>query len=150
MKDFPIELLRHAKSAACFFCAAFGGKQDVKYVCDAGIQDVMLVDLDGEKLDAMKLNYPSNWRYIQGDAFQVVKEVNRRLDIVICDPFLSMSGKVLGENFDAFYSLARKWFICTMSLSQPLPDYSKLLDKKMFLTMRNSDTGTCWLSIQGR
>lgn len=89
---FPVELLRPSDTAMCLFVAAFGGAQDLRYVRDAGVVDAICIDTDGEKLAAMKPDYPASYVFHRGDAYQMVLRMARRdyrrwPDVVTADPW---------------------------------------------------------------
>jgi hypothetical protein len=67
---FPTELLRPTDSALCPFCAGFGGQQDVAHVYGK-VEFVKGVDLDAEKLEAMRVTYPRA-HFMVYDAFEYV------------------------------------------------------------------------------
>ena len=151
MVNFPVELLDGAETVICFFSTQFQGQNDVRHVHQQGIKKVVLVDIDDGGMEEMKKIYPEEWEYIVGDAFEVVQKMNetgRKFDVVIADPFLSMVDPVLCDHFDDFYGLCNKWFIVTAQLGMELSQYAQLHGKDMRLTMRNTQTGCCWLSIK--
>jgi hypothetical protein len=95
---FPLDVLDGATSAALFFCAGFLGKNDGIHVLDAGIEHVVACDQDAAKVEEMRALYPSEWRFLAGDAFRHVDELGKagqRFDVVIADPPTGLMAPVL-------------------------------------------------------
>lgn len=84
MHEFPKEYLKSTDKVLCLFSAAFGGRQDVQYVYDAGVEDCIMIDNDVEKLAALQFPY----KKIEYDCFKYIDECVRleeRFDVVISD-----------------------------------------------------------------
>ena len=96
-----------------------------------------------------KKKFPEGWDYVIGDAFAIAQKMmidnERKFDIVICDPWLSMCNLVLCDEFEVFYGLAKKWFICGISIKEGLKHYKNLIDKHIILHPRSTTSGVCWL-----
>jgi len=96
--SFPIYILDQAESAACFFSAAYLGRNAEIFVADAGLADVLLVDIDGDRLSEMAAIYPKQWRTQTADAFATVELLateNRSFDVVIVDPYTGLMQRIL-------------------------------------------------------
>lgn len=83
---FPTDLVRAEDRCLVLFAAAFGGVQDAVPLRDAGVREATCVDIDKEKLDAMRPSFPESWRFVQGDAFEVVFR-GWEHDVVSADPW---------------------------------------------------------------
>ena len=111
---FPPGLLAGARTAACFYSAAFYGLNDVIHLHRAGVGEILLNDLDAEKLAHMRSIYPTCGEVVAGDAEVAARQLaaqNRTFDIVVCDPFTSLTGRMATDLFGLFRSLARRWYI---------------------------------------
>ena len=120
---FPVRVLCGASSAACFFCAGYLGRLDAIHVCDAGIRDAFLCDLDQEKLAVMREIYPTTWRFERGDAYRLAERLVRKgeqFDVVIVDPWAGHAVRLLTKTFPMWYALARRHLLLTV----PLPWFS--------------------------
>jgi len=92
---FPHDVLRGARNVTDFFGAGFLGTNSALHVADAGIEDVVVVDTDEAKLDAMSAFYPGSWRFLPADAYLVARMFRetyhlhppRIADVVIVDPW---------------------------------------------------------------
>ena len=100
---FPTDLLAGQETALLLFCAGFYGRSDGIHVWDAGIPHVTGVDIDGTKLDVMRMLYPG-WTLIEADVyswasrqsmFTVISTaaipVTPPWDIVILDPQINQA-----------------------------------------------------------
>lgn len=117
---FPVRVLAGAGSAACFFCAAYLGRQDAIHVHDAAVRDVYLCDLDAEKVAAMRAIYPAAWRFELGDAYRLAERLLRRgaqFDVVIADAWAGHADRLLTKTFPLWYGLARRHLV----LMAPMP-----------------------------
>lgn len=84
---FPAELLVGCEEGLVLFAAAFGGAQDARFLADAGLR-ATCVDIDKLRLDAMRPDYPPDWNFVYGDAFEfatLMKASRRRWDVVTVD-----------------------------------------------------------------
>ncbi len=82
--DYPEHLLVGCETALVVFAAAFGGLNDASWIRDSGLTATCL-DQDGEKLEEMRGDYPSDWEFICEDAWTF--ETDRQWDVVSLDPF---------------------------------------------------------------
>jgi hypothetical protein len=87
---YPADILQDCETALILFAAAFHGRQDGIWIADAGIR-ATCVDIDADKLTAMKPLYPSNWEYVIEDAFEFAERshtlAQRQWDVVSIDCF---------------------------------------------------------------
>jgi hypothetical protein len=74
------------ETALCLFSAMWYGMQDVYWIAKAGLVG-MCVDLDGEKLNAMREVYPEGWEFVEGDVFEFAEDTDRTWDVVTLDPW---------------------------------------------------------------
>ncbi len=113
-KLFPVDLLQGGRSAVSFFSAAFYGRNDVIHLHRAGIREIALNDVDAAKLGYMQSIYPACNELLVGDAVATAQQlaIERRVfDIVVCDPFTSLTGRMITDLFGVFRSLAVRWYI---------------------------------------
>jgi hypothetical protein len=124
--SYPRYVLSGAKNAAVFFCAAFWGRQDVVYFCDAGVKNVTLVDSDARKMALLKKIYPANWGYEVRDAFELVGELRergRRYDVVSADCWAHDVKLILINDFGPFYDITGKYLVSTVSFNNFFKEY---------------------------
>jgi hypothetical protein len=120
-RAFPMRMMHEFQSVACFYVAQFFGKNDVIHVYKSGIPEVVLVDLDQQKLDHMTKIYPPNWELHHGDAIQVARrfaDAGRQFDLVVCDPYSGMVQDILKDNLQPFRSIAKKCIMHFMSVEE--------------------------------
>jgi hypothetical protein len=110
-RAFPIRMMHQFDSAACFYVAQFFGKNDVIHIYRSGIPEVVLIDLDEQKLNHMRKIYPPNWEIYHGNAISIAKQfanTGRKFDLVVCDPYSGMVQDILRDNLQPFRSIATK------------------------------------------
>jgi hypothetical protein len=88
---FPRQVLSDSSTALCLFSAAWHGRQDAYWVAKRGLR-ATCVDLDAGRLDEMRNLYPSDWEFIQHDAFDFPamhceRVATRDWDAVVLDPY---------------------------------------------------------------
>ncbi len=114
-KKFPSEVIKGCESAASFFCAAFEGYNDVVHIHRRGLKELVLVDLDNEKLEAMAKIYRGDEVSLRsGDAFEIAREwrlEGRKFDIVITDPWSNIMQRTAIADLPLFAGLARKYYL---------------------------------------
>ena len=106
---YPTDVLAGYESVLVLFGAAFLGVNDVIHLAAAGLADVTVVDLDAEKLDAMRVLYPRTWKFVSADAFDFVDRQcasGARYDVVTADPFTDLMPRCRAE-LPALCALAR-------------------------------------------
>lgn len=74
-RNYPRALLASCESALVFFAAGFHGRQDAFWLADAGLEDVVCVDVDARKLAEMEALYPPSWRFVTANAFDYAREL---------------------------------------------------------------------------
>jgi hypothetical protein len=82
--SFPCPSLEGCESALVLFAAGFYGKQDAFWIADAGIH-ATCVDLDHEKLDEMAAVYPTDWDFLEADAYTWADTATGKWDVVTVD-----------------------------------------------------------------
>ena len=144
-QGFPIELLSPDQSAICFFCAAFGGENDVKYLHEAGMKDVFLIDIDREKIK--EVSYKYGYDFIGRDAFEVIDSgFFSQVDLIICDQWTNMDEQVNETYFDKFKSLAKKFLI--IGISQKYIDSLKEKPPGEYYKRSDHEGGVYWRVIK--
>ncbi len=165
---FPVALVADAGTAASFFSAAFYGRNDVTYLDHLKIPDIVLVDIDQDKLATMAKIYPTVTETFAEDAFEVaarLRDRGRVFDVVLCDPYDGLSWPVLGPHFDRFAALARRLWITGVSLATLeahgivatrdgvqtwLDGHGRAAWEAVWLEVRNLNTGVAWLGLRRR
>jgi len=117
--NFPIELLKPEYSAICFFSAAFGGENDVKYLHEAGMKDVFLIDNDLEKLKAVAEKFGYEFGHM--NAFDLIEfDATPDTDIIICDQWTNHDDLINRVYFDNLLAAAQRYLI--IGISRPYLD----------------------------
>lgn len=101
---YPTDKLVGLETALILFSAAFGGMNDCAWIADAGLR-ATCVDLDGERLDEMREQYPDGWEFVRLDAYEFAA-VDAQWDVVSCDPFTNEFDRC-ADNVEAWCRLAR-------------------------------------------
>ena len=114
--SFPKYVLAHAESAAAFFCAGFGGRNDVVHLQKHSLGDVTLIDHDVDKMAALQQRCDPAWRYIVADAFDAAAELrqSRTYDVVTCDAWTNQFEDVALCHLDNFLALAKRYLLITL------------------------------------
>jgi hypothetical protein len=116
-KGFPVELLQPHFTVLSLFAAAFGGEQDIKFLHEAGISKVEMVDNDRAKLDALAVKFPG-YTCNCTDAFAVIDacvNANIRFDIVISDQWTSDDNKINDWYLDRLKRIGMKYLIVSVN-----------------------------------
>ncbi len=106
-------MLRDARSAACFFSAAFLGKNAEIHLARAGIAHVVLVDIDAVRLCEMAAIYPTTWETRAGDAYALVRAMAasaESFDVVTVDPFTNQIPRAL-DAIDAWLAVTARYLV---------------------------------------
>jgi O-antigen/teichoic acid export membrane protein len=114
---FPRDAVRDATSAACFFGAAFHGRNDAVHLADAGVADVVVVDVDDAKLAEMRAVYPAAWRFVVGDAYAAARDMasrGERVDVAVVDAWQSECDRAL-EELPLWLAVARRRVLVTVA-----------------------------------
>lgn len=111
--DYPTEYLKECHSALCLFGAGFHGANDVIHMYDADVRSVSVVDIDEEKMDWMKIEYPMRYKYYNQDVFDFINSVKGPTwDIVSVDPPTALFNKCL-ERLPELMWLSNKYVAIT-------------------------------------
>jgi hypothetical protein len=116
---FPLHVLDGIESAACFYCAAFLGRQDVIHVVDAPkLRELFLVDLDFDRLELMRERYrfeiAAALSTYCGDAFETaarIREMGKQVDLLTIDPWCGPDMDAVLARLPEFAALAKKWLV---------------------------------------
>lgn len=106
---YPAWVLAGCETALVVFAAEFGGMNDCAWIVEAGLR-ATCVDINADKLDAMKASYPDDWEYICADAYEFAGECAGgpyKWDVVSLDPFTNHFDPC-AENIEAWCRLARR------------------------------------------
>jgi len=125
---FPCDLVREARDAACFFGAAFLGRNaEVFLATDLAIPRAWIVDSDATALDAMRRVYADlcpRWTFVRGDAYEVAEAMDRddvAFDLVTVDPWSQDIARALGA-LSLWCAVARRWVVIGARRADPVPD----------------------------
>jgi O-antigen/teichoic acid export membrane protein len=116
LRSFPTSAIEGATSAACFFAGAFHGRNDAIFLEGAGVRDVLCVDVDAEKLGAMRQIYPAGWRFLVGDAYAAAEDLRsrgERVDVVVADAWQSDAERAL-DALPLWLAIARRRVLVTV------------------------------------
>lgn len=105
---YPVWALKGCETALIVFASEFGGMNDAAWIVDEGLR-ATCVDINAEKLEAMKGNYPDDWEYVVADAYDFAGECAGgpyKWDVVSLDPFTNHFDRC-AENIEAWCRLAR-------------------------------------------
>jgi len=113
---FPSEILRPDQNAICFFCAAFGGKPDVKFIKEAGLTKVCLNDHDREKMNA--IDFPEALK-INTDAFLAMKMFAGKTNyaVVVSDHWSGQDQMIHETYLKYLKKIATEWLSIVMGLN---------------------------------
>lgn len=104
LHPYPVWALKGCNTALIVFASEFGGMNDAAWIAEAGLT-ATCVDINADKLEAMKPNYPDDWSYICTDAYTLPSSL--RYDVVSLDPFTNHFQKC-ADNIDLWCSIARR------------------------------------------
>ena len=85
MRGFP-PIPSDFKSALMLYGCAYDGENDCQYVRRAGLEDVIVVDLDKEAIDRMAPQYPHSWSFRCMNVADFPVMVGR-FDLIVADPY---------------------------------------------------------------
>lgn len=141
--SFPTEILGRCQSALLLYCAGFYGRNDGIHVLEAGIEDVLGVDTDVEKIAVMRGLYPDSWEFLVGDATTVATHLwaeGRKFDLVVCDCPLGLAEQVQ-EQVVLWCDLANEAVVLTVGSETqraPAPAGWEIS------TLERNSAGTAW------
>lgn len=101
---YPTWVLGGCESALIVFAAEFGGMNDAAWIVDAGLR-ATCVDINADRLKAMRANYPGDWDYVCQDAYTFTSP--QQYDVVSLDPFTHHFQRC-ADNIEAWCRLARR------------------------------------------
>lgn len=104
-EGFPIHALRPGHKVLSLFSAAFGGRQDVKYIFEAGVKDCLCVDINQFGLRLM----PFPYKYLTDDCFEYINRAYSggfKFDVIVSDHWTNQDPKIHDEYFEKLDSMA--------------------------------------------
>jgi len=145
---FPSHLFSPETTVLSLFSAAFGGEQDIKFLHEAGITKVDMVDLDRSKLDALGNKFPG---YVCScmDAFKVIDSCvveSIRYDVVVCDQWTSDDNKINDWYLDRLKSIASHYLI--LGISQAYIDTLISIPEGVYYYRSDFRGGVYWRVIE--
>lgn len=103
-RPYPTHLLEGCETGLCLFAAAFLGHNDAIHFAEAGLQEVVCIDTDCERLKEMEALYPSgimgSFDFFCSDAWQYAERAQTEVpfDVVSVDTF---TGDVMRRSLDS-------------------------------------------------
>jgi hypothetical protein len=114
---YPIEILPYCENSLFLFTGDLG-KYDVIHAAKAELKNVVLNDINEDFLRNLQTKYLSEWKYIVGDAFNLIdmySQENKSFDLVNCDPASGLVSKLFDDYFPKLYKIARKYLVISMT-----------------------------------
>lgn len=136
-ESYPRHLLPGCRSACLLFGAGFYGANDGYWVYDAGVQDVVCVDRDEEKLAVMRKMYPLSWQFVCSDWLAFLEACDEQFDLLSVDCPLALV-EACADSVPTLLAYAKKVMVLTTrkSLVTEQPGWH--------LTIRPRTAGICW------
>lgn len=106
-RAFPREILEGVRSAVILFASGRGGRADGRWLAEAAIADVLLVDWDWKTLGPMLGKAPNSWRGSSVDLFQIGDHELPQADHVSADPPSQRAPEIL-EALPRWLAIARR------------------------------------------
>lgn len=113
--NFPHAILAGCETALVVFAAHFRGVQDAYWIAEAGLT-ATCVDMDRQKLEDMEPMYPSDWEFVEADAYEWAVQPGRQWDVVTLDPWSGQFQRC-ADNISAWCRLARHAVVLGTGLS---------------------------------
>jgi hypothetical protein len=144
---FPSDVLESCDSALMLFCAGFYGRNDCIWLQEAGLLDVVGIDLDAGKLDVMRELYPEDWRFVCVDAF-VAAHVFKAgaYDLVCVDAFAGEHADRALQMLDEWTRIARRSVVLT-AIGKPEHDVPSGWTSR-FVHRSDHEGGCYWLVLE--
>lgn len=111
---YPVDALSGVDSALMLFCAGFYGASDCVHLANLGIEHVVAVDRDREKIEAMRAIYPKTWEFLVADAYEICKR-SLVVDFLGVDPPVNGSERAL-RSLSRFCEIARRRIVIGTTL----------------------------------
>lgn len=92
---YPTDVLQDCQSALLLFGAGFYGANDGIRFHDAGVERVVCVDTDAERLAVMQRLYPESWAFVTADVWEYLDGCADRFDVISADPPTNLSDRTL-------------------------------------------------------
>lgn len=114
---FPSFVFNRSRSALILFCAGFYGGHDCLKAADAGLTEVIAVDIDLAKLRVMESLYPSRWTFM----CQSVYDLNvAPMDLVTVDAPINQIGDIVNQGWlDKWSKYARNHMVVNILRDMP-------------------------------
>lgn len=144
-QNFPHEVLVGCETALVLFAAGFHGRQDAVWIADAGLR-ATCVDVDGVRLEEMRVIYPDGWQFVTSDAYVFAAMTDRQWDVVTADPYTNQFDRC-ADSIAALCRVARRAVVIGVGPSTVVtpPQGWKITGSK-----RRSDYGggVFWLTLE--
>lgn len=154
-RPYPTDLLKGCKTGLVLFAAAFLGHNDAVHFAEAGIQTICC-DTDGDRLGEMESLYPSDWLFVEEDAWKYVQGMvawnqthphktptHNAFDAISVDTFTGAATRRSLDSLNLWCSLARKFVTATYTSGEAyeVPEgwYGSLYERA---------SGVYWLVLQ--
>jgi hypothetical protein len=119
-RPYPTELLKGAETGLCLFSAAFMGHNDVIHFALEDVQTTC-VDIDGEKLAALRALYPADWDFLCRDAWELAAEAaaeGTSWDVVSADTFRGNATERSLSDLSVWCRIANRAVLATLEIGQ--------------------------------
>jgi hypothetical protein len=155
---YPRELLEECNSVLLAFCSGRMGAADGHWVRQAGIKDVTCLDWDEKTLEPFRAEYPSEWTYVQADAFQWAEDKAWgnseafQWDLVSADMPSQYADRMV-DSLSLWCALARRYVVATLMESLLLAAATRLPTgwrAREVLKRNEHEDGRvwCWLVLE--
>lgn len=144
MTGFPSHVLKPSHKVLSLFSAAFGGKQDVKFIHEAGVKTCLMVDINAASLKLM--DYP--YEKICADCFEMIDRIYERkekFNVVVSDHWTGQDTKIHGEYFEKLRSIAP---ILILGICQTHINTQPSLPPGLYYKRGGYNGGVFWRLIQ--
>jgi hypothetical protein len=144
-RPYPADLLPEGGTALALFAAAFLGHNDAIHFARKDLI-ATCVDIDVERLHEMETLYPSEWMFVDADAWNLAdtaRELELSWDVVSVDTFTGEATDRSLASLDLWCSLARQMVTATIVNGQ---EYDVPEGWRAHLHPRSSEVS--WLVLQ--
>lgn len=143
MTGFPSHVLKPSHKVLSLFSAAFGGKQDVKYIHEAGVENCLLVDINAACLSRMDFPYQK----LCADCFEFIDKAHakrEKFDIIVSDHWTGQDKEIHGTYFEKLSQMAP---ILILGICQQYINTLPSLPKGTYYKRSDFNGGVYWRLI---
>lgn len=147
-RPYPSELLEGCETGLVLFAAAYLGHNDAIHFAEAELQTTC-VDVDGERLAAMRALYPDDWTFLAEDAWTYAERRavdGFQYDAVSVDTFTGEAEARSMKSLELWTSLARKVVTVTVT-AEHVTRHGIALPEGWGMSLRLRAPGVYWLVL---